>query len=87
MGRLAAIGMREHARDARDAIAWHLQYNHYPPIPGAMVDVAVIAVGHARQGEYDVHVNLPGGVTWRGQETAPVSAIVSEFHLDAFIED
>lgn len=73
----------------RAAIEWHLQYNHYPPIPVQMTDVALEALSVVRPDPYefeDVRIQLPDGVTWRGQETAPVSAIMENMHLWDFVD-
>jgi hypothetical protein len=77
-------------------VAWHLQGNHYPPIPLVMVEPCVEAIGLARLGYYTAEVKLPSvegkdgkpfQITWQGQDTAPVSAIVESHHLDGFIQD
>lgn len=77
-------------------VAWHLRGNHYPPLPLIMVEPCVEAIELARLGYYTAEVKLPiheskdgepFQITWHGQDTAPVSAIVESHHLDAFIQD
>lgn len=70
-----------------DAIRIHLTANHYPPVPTSMVSVCLEAIDLANEGEWDTTIELPEGVEWRGQDNAPVYAIVEAHHLDAFIID
>jgi hypothetical protein len=75
-------------------VAWHLRGNHYPPLPLIMVEPCVEAIELARLGYYTAEVKLPiheskdgepFQITWNGQDTAPVFAIVEAHHLDGFI--
>jgi hypothetical protein len=84
MGYQNALGMAA-ALPLETALAWHLQHNHYPPVPAVMIPVAARAVKAARRGEYDRRLRLPKGVSWRGESTAPVSAFITDYHLDAFL--
>ncbi len=84
-GYASAVGMAA-AAPLRVALEWHLQSNHFPPIPVVMVPVAERAVLAARRGDYARHLRLPAGVLWRGKRSAPVSAFVESFHLAAFID-
>lgn len=68
------------------AIRLHLTSNHYPPIPVEMVSVAMEAIEHANQGEWNEIIALPGDITWKGEVGAPVSAIVEDLHLDFFLD-
>lgn len=69
------------------AISIHLSANHYPPVPNVMVSVCIEAITLANQGEWQAHVALPEGVSWRGQESAPASAIIEAHHLGEWIDD
>ena len=84
MGSLQAIEMAGLA-DLETALKWHLQSNHYPPIPRYMVPVAMDAIRSADADDWDAEIRLPDDVKWRGQNHAPVYAIVEHMHLDAFI--
>lgn len=90
MGALGAWGMSEAVNEGtvtlRQAISWHLSGNHYPPVPLEMVQVCLDAIALANNGEYDAEVTLPEKTLWRGHGSAPVSAIVDGFHLDAFLD-
>jgi hypothetical protein len=96
MGKLTELMIANTDLPLDRKVAWHLQGNHYPPIPLVMVEACVEAIELARLGYYDTEVKLPIGeskdgepfqITWHGQDTAPVSAIVESHHLDAFIQD
>lgn len=96
MGKLTELMIANTDLSLDRKVAWHLQGNHYPPIPLVMVEVCVEAIGLARLGYYTAEVKLPLGeskdgvpfqITWHGQDTAPVSAIVEAHHLDGFIQD
>lgn len=68
-------------------ISLHLTTNHYPPVPNVMVAVCVEAITLANEGEWDAHVELPEGISWRGRDTAPVHSIVEAHHLHAWLDD
>jgi hypothetical protein len=96
MGKLTELMIANTDLPLDRKVAWHLQGNHYPPIPLVMVKACVEAIELARLGYYDTEVKLPIGeskdgepfqITWHGQDTAPVSAIVEAHHLDGFIQD
>lgn len=92
MGHMNALGMAEAVEggdiDLRNALHWHLTANHYPPIrdPKAL-DLCVGAIEAANEGDWDAEIFLPDGITYKGQFTAPVWAIVEQHHLDAFIRE
>ena len=66
-------------------LAYHLQANHYPPVPVAMVDACIEAIEAYHDEDFDREITLPEGVSWRGQSTAPASAIAEAHHLDAWL--
>jgi hypothetical protein len=71
--------------DLDTTLVWHLQYNHYPPVPRSMVGPCKRAIAKANRGEWDAKVRLPQGVTYRGKSLAPVSAVIEQHHLDGFL--
>ena len=87
MGHQTALSIAESGLSLRDQLAWHLQGNHYPPIPTSMIDPCVLAINLASNGDWQALVELPDGVYYRGETSAPASAIVEQHHLDAFIID
>ena len=85
MGYMAALDMAAHA-DLDQAVAWHLQGNHYPPVPQSMVAPCLEAISLASGGEWDEHIDLPEGIAWCDQSSAPVWAIVEAHHLEPFLD-
>jgi hypothetical protein len=69
----------------RMALEWHLQANHYPPVPLSMVPVCERAIAKAKAGKWNAKVRLPKGCTYRGSVYAPVDEVVRGHHLDTFI--
>ena len=69
-------------------LAIHLQSNHYPPVPLAMVPVCIKAID-----SYNANFNgselieLPEGVSWRGAPSAPAWAIIESHHLSEWCSD
>lgn len=69
-------------------LAIHLQSNHYPPVPLAMVPVCVKAID-----SYNANFNgselieLPEGTSWRGAPSAPAWAIIESHHLGEWCSD
>lgn len=71
--------------DLNSAIAMHLQANHYPPVPTSMVQPCIDAIDAYHDEDYQREIELPEGVSWRGNTTAPASALVEAHHLDAWL--
>lgn len=69
------------------ALTWHLHVNHYPAVPLSMVAPCREAIEAARDGRWDEEIDLPDGVSWKGQPTVPVYAIVEQHHLNVFLSD
>ena len=86
MGRLQASEMAR-LTDIDTALSWHLQSNHYPPVPLSMVGPCKRAIVAYRAEDYDRAIRLPKGVSYRGSKTAPASAIIEQHHLDAFLTE
>jgi hypothetical protein len=73
--------------DLEQGIAYHLQGNHYPPVPLSMVQPCIEAIDAYYDEDYRREIALPEGVSWRGQVTAPASAIIEQHHLDAWLPE
>ena len=65
----------------------HLQTNHYPAIPASMVKPCIEAITLYNQGDWDEDVDLPEGITFRGLTSAPVTIMITQHHLDAWLDD
>ncbi len=61
------------------ALEWHLQYNHYPPVHPIFFESAKEAIRLANQEDYDTVIILPN------EKRLTVSAIIEGLHLDSFI--
>lgn len=85
MGRLSAQDMIAHT-GMRVALEWHLQHNHFPPVPRSMLRPCQQAIALANAEDWDARVTLPDGITWKGETTAPVHAIISAHHLEPFLD-
>jgi hypothetical protein len=68
------------------AVAIHLQSNHYPPVPLSMVEPCVKAIFAVNDWRADESIDLPEGVLYRGMTSAPAWAIVENHHLDAWTQ-
>lgn len=72
-------------------IAWHLQGNHYPPVPVSMVQACIEAIDAYWEDDLDRHIDLPTDgvdrngepfqITWRGESWAPAREIIINHHL------
>jgi hypothetical protein len=85
MGSLQAQEMAE-LLEIDDALAWHLRSNHYPPVPLSMIEPCKEAIQAFLEGDYLRMIPMPEGVSYRGSNFAPADAIVSQHHLDAWVE-
>ena len=64
----------------------HLQYNFYPPVPSSMVQPCIEALEAYWNDEIYTEIEMPLGVEYRGQTTAPAHAIVDQHRLGAWLE-
>ena len=86
MGSVTAIGLADSVLDLETQIGYHLQGNHYPPVPLSMVQPCIDAIDAAYDEDYDRMILLPEGITWRGSAGAPAHAIIEGHHLSWFID-
>jgi hypothetical protein len=73
--------------DLETAIGYHLQGNHYPPVPLSMVQPCIDAIDAFYDEDYNREIDLPNPITWKGNATAPASAIIEQHHLDAWLPE
>lgn len=69
-----------------DQITIQLRSNHYPPVPHSMVQPCIEAIIACNEDESNRQIELPEGVLWRNQNTAPAYAIVEGHHLEAWVD-
>lgn len=68
------------------AIGYHLQGNHYPPVPLIMVQPCVDAIDAYWDEDLNRMIAMPEGVLYRGSNEAPAWAVIQQHHLDAWCE-
>lgn len=73
--------------DLEVALGYHLQGNHYPPVPLSMVQPCIEAIDAFYEEDYNREIEMPEGVTYKGRNTAPASAIIEQHHLDAWLPE
>ena len=73
--------------DLEMAISIHLQSNHYPPVPLSMVEPCIEAIDAYYEEDFDRAIEMPEGVSYRGQTHAPAWAIVQQHHLEAWLPE
>lgn len=69
------------------ALEYHLTGNHYPPLPRSLVPTCKAAIQNALNDDWDALVELPEGISWRGEKFAPTSECVREWHLSLFLDN
>ena len=67
------------------ALSMHLQGNHYPPVPLSMVQPCIDAIDAIWEEDYNKLIEMPEGVSYKGQTHAPAWAIAEQHHLDAWL--
>lgn len=87
MGSLHAREMANSGLTIDAQLEWHLRANHYPPIPLSMVEPCKQAIDAYWEDDLDREIQMPQGVFYRGETTAPARAIIIQHHLDAWCEE
>lgn len=86
MGLNTALDLAENL-DLESAIGYHLQGNHYPPVPLSMVQPCIDAIDAYYDEDYDRMIQLPAPVLWKGRDQAPASAIIEAHHLESWLPE
>jgi hypothetical protein len=73
--------------DLEVALGYHLQGNHYPPVPLSMVEPCIEAIDAYWDEDFDRAIEMPEGVSYKGQTHAPAWAIVEQHHLAAWLPE
>jgi len=73
--------------DLETQIGIHLSSNHYPPVPRSMAQPCIDAIDAYYEEDYQRLIDLPEGVFWRDQNTAPANAIIDAHHLEAWLPE
>lgn len=86
MGYNTALDLAEEL-DLEMALSIHLQSNHYPPVPLSMVEPCIEAIDAYYEEDYNKLIEMPAGVSYRGEKFAPASAIIEQHHLHAWLPE
>jgi hypothetical protein len=96
MGSVTALGIIDSVLDLETQLKYHLQGNHYPPIPTIMVQPCIEAIDAAYDEDWDRKINLPYDgvdkdgepfqITWKGNTWTTASMLIEHAHLQWFIE-
>ena len=73
--------------DLEIAIGYHLQGNHYPPVPLSMVQPCIDAIDAYYEDDAMREIEMPEGITYKGRTTAPAYAIIEQHHLSAWLPE
>ena len=89
MGYLQAQEMADMDLSLKTTITWHLRHNHYPPVSGEMVPVAVKAVELCRKNKFNETIVI----FFEHQDyelfgwSVPAYVIVDIFHLEPWVNE
>ncbi len=88
MGLSTAIDLSQNLEiSLEDAIGYHLQGNHYPPVPLIMVAPCIEAIDAYYEEDFNKEIEMPEGVSYKGKTTAPAWAIIEQHHLNAWLPE
>ena len=91
MGSVTAIGLADSVLDLETQLAYHLQGNHYPPVPLSMVQPCIEAIDAYYEEDYQRMIDMPKvgdfQILYRGSTQAPASAIVEQHHLSFWLPE
>jgi hypothetical protein len=73
--------------DLESALGMHLRANHYPPVPLTMVQPCIDAIDAYWEDDLNRLIEMPEGVSYRGESHAPAWAVIESHHLDAWCRD
>ena len=90
MGSITAIGLADTTLDLETQLKYHLQGNHYPPVPAEMVKPCIEAIDAYYDEDFNRMIEMPMvgdfQILYKGSKQAPAWAIVEQHHLQWFIE-
>ena len=87
MGSITALGIQDSVLDLETQLAYHLQGNHYPPVPLSMVQPCIEAIDAYYDEDYERFIAMPEGITYKGRTTAPAWAIIEQHHLSFWLPE
>ena len=88
MGSVTALGIQDSVLDLETQIAYHLQGNHYPPVPLSMVQPCIDAIdAYYEDNKSEKLIKMPEGVSYKGKTHAPAWAIIEQHHLQFWLPE
>lgn len=87
MGLMTATEISEFNLSIEDQLTIHFRQNCYPPVPLYMITPAIEAIDAYWEMDYSKMIDLPNGVTFRGEYQATASAIIDNLRLDAWCQE
>jgi hypothetical protein len=85
MGHLTTLAIAESGVSIEMQIMWHLQGNHYPPVPVQMVKPCMEAIDAYWEEDLGREIEMPMvnefQILYKGSKTAPAYAIIDQHHL------
>ena len=91
MGSITALGIQDSVSDLETQLAYHLEGNHYPPVPLSMVQPCIDAIDAYYDEDFDRMIAMPMvgdfQILYRGDTQAPARAIVDQHHLQFWLPD
>jgi hypothetical protein len=88
MGSVTAIGIQDSVLDLETQLAYHLQGNHYPPVPLSMVQPCIEAIdAYYEDNKSEKLIKMPEGVSYKGKTHAPAWAIIEQHHLQFWLPE
>ena len=88
MGSMQAMELASSGMPLEQQIGIHFAGNCYPPIPKAMIPVAVEAINAYHDGEFAKVIKLPEGVEFRnGENWVFASQAIESLRLDAWLSE
>jgi hypothetical protein len=85
MGYTTTEGIIDSHAALEQQLAWHLTYNHFPPVPTSMIPVCIEAIEAGHDEDWDRLISLPMGIGYKGLTVAPAIAIIESHHLDSWL--
>jgi hypothetical protein len=67
-------------------ISIHFSTNCYPPVPQFMVEVAVEAIHACNEQQPKLVLELPNGVTFRGDSSVLAYQVIDQLRLEAWVK-
>jgi hypothetical protein len=88
MGSVTALGIQDSVLDLETQLAYHLQGNHYPPVPLSMVQPCIEAIdAYYEDNKSEKLIKMPEGVSYKGKTHAPAWAIIEQHHLQFWLPE